>query len=244
MPRPLDAHAAVLFDLDGVLTPTADVHRRAWKRAFDQALRRHLGDDADPFEADDYLQYVDGKPRYDGVASFLASRGVDLPPGDPADPPSLDTRAGIGNLKNREFNAVLEESGVVAYPGSVALLDHLLSRNTDVGVVSSSANARAVLRAAGLIDRFEVIVDGVVAKEQGLAGKPSPATFLHASELLGVDPAEAVVVEDALSGVEAGVAGRFGLVVGVDREDQSDALIAAGADLVVADLAELIPTGS
>lgn len=244
MSRPLDDHAAVLFDLDGVLTPTADVHRRAWKRVFDQALSRHLGDDAEPFDVDDYLQYVDGKPRYDGVASFLASRGIELPPGDAMDEPSLDTRTGIGNLKNREFNAVLEESGVVPYPGSVALLEHLLSRGIDVGVVSSSANARAVLRAAGLIDRFEVIVDGVVAKQEGLAGKPSPATFLHASTLMGVDPAEAVVVEDALSGVEAGVAGGFGLVVGVDREDQSDALIAAGADLVVSDLADLVPEGS
>lgn len=240
----LDTHVAVLFDLDGVLTPTADVHRRAWKRAFDQALRHHLGDDANLFEIDDYLQYVDGKPRYDGVASFLASRGVELPAGDPADPPSLDTRTGIGNLKNREFNAVLAESGVVPYPGSVALIEHLLSRGIEVGVVSSSANARAVLRAAGLIDRFEVIVDGVEAKEHGLAGKPSPATFLYASALLGIDPSEAVVVEDALSGVEAAVAGGFGFVVGVNREDQSDALIAAGANLVVSDLAELVPTGA
>lgn len=244
MSRPFDAHAAVLFDLDGVLTPTAEVHRRAWKRAFDRALRHHLGDDAEPFGSDDYLQYVDGKPRYDGVASFLASRGVELPPGEPSDPPSLDTRTGIGNLKNREFNAVLEESRVDPYPGSVALLDHLLSQRIDVAVVSSSANARAVLRSAGLIERFEVIVDGVVAREHGLDGKPSPATFLHAAIRLGVDPADAVVVEDALSGVEAGAAGGFGLVVGVNREGQAAALAASGADLVVSDLAELVPTGS
>ena len=241
MTRSIDSHAAVLFDLDGVLTPTAEVHRRAWKRTFDRVLSAHLGDTAPEFSVDDYLTYVDGKQRYDGVHSFLRSRGIDLPKGNPSDPPSLDTEAGIGNLKNDEFNAVLAEHGVAPYPGSVALVDHLDGAGVRMAIVSSSANARAVLTASGLIDRFEVIIDGVAARERELAGKPAPDTFLAAARDLGVAASDAVVVEDALSGVEAGVAGGFSLVIGVDREGQASALRSAGAHLVVDDLAELVP---
>lgn len=242
MARSIDTHAAVLFDLDGVITQTAEVHRRAWKRTFDRVLTAHLGGMAPEFTVEDYLTYVDGKPRYDGVHSFLRSRSIDLPTGDPSDRPSLDTEAGIGNLKNDEFNAVLDDEGVVSYPGSVALVDHLLGAGVAVAIVSSSANARRVLTAAALIDRFDVIIDGVAARQRGLAGKPAPDMFLAAARDLGVAAADSVVVEDAISGVEAGVAGGFGLVIGVDREGHASALRAAGAHLVVDDLAELVPT--
>ncbi|HVR31821.1 MAG TPA: beta-phosphoglucomutase family hydrolase [Acidimicrobiia bacterium] len=238
--RPIDAHAAVLFDLDGVLTPTAAVHRRAWKRTFDRVLVSHFGPQTDLFTVEDYLNHVDGKPRYDGVHSFLVSRGIELPTGRFTDPAGLDTEAAVGNLKNDEFNAVLAEDGVEPYPGSVALLDHLDDRHVAIAVVSSSANARAVLTAAGLIDRFDVIVDGVVARERDLPGKPSPDTFLAAAADVGVGVADAAVVEDALSGVEAAAAGGFSLIVGVDREGHAAALTAAGAHVVVADLAELV----
>ncbi|MFP5332250.1 MAG: HAD family hydrolase [Acidimicrobiia bacterium] len=241
MTRPLDRHAAVLFDLDGVLTPTAEVHRAAWKRTFDRLLQSLYGSAAELFTLDDYLKYVDGKPRYDGVHSFLTARGIDLPPGDPSDPPSLRTEAGVGNLKNDEFRAVLEDDGVRPYPGSVALLDHLRDSGVAVAVVSSSANAAAVLGAAGLADRFALVVDGIVARQERLEGKPAPDTFLFAADRLGVRPEDTAIVEDASSGVEAGAAGRFGLVVGVAREDNEEDLHKAGADLVVADLAELLP---
>jgi beta-phosphoglucomutase family hydrolase len=241
MPLRVDEYAAVLFDLDGVLTPTAEVHRVAWKRAFDRFLESRFGDRYQPFTLDDYLTYVDGKPRYDGVHSFLVSRGVTLPAGSPGDPPSFDTETGVGNLKNDEFTAVLENEGVTPYPGSVALLDHLERSGVAVAVVSSSANAKSVLTAAGLAARFEVVMDGLTARERGLEGKPSPATFLSAASDLGVDPSSSVVVEDAISGIEAGVAGGFGLVVGVDRENQTDAMERAGAHLVVTDLGDLVP---
>lgn len=240
MLRPIDAHTAVLFDLDGVLTPTAAVHRRAWKRTFDRVLVSHFGPEADLFSVQDYLDHVDGRPRYDGVHSFLVSRGIELPAGHFTDPAGLDTEAGVGNLKNDEFNAVLAEDGVEPYPGSVALLEHLEARHVAVAVVSSSANARAVLAAAGLIDRFDVIVDGLLARERDLPGKPAPDTFLAAAADLGVEVADTAVVEDALSGVEAAAAGGFSLVVGVDRDGHAAALAAAGADVVVADLSELI----
>jgi len=241
MPRSIDTYSAVLFDLDGVLTPTAEVHKLAWKRTFDRLLASQSGPAAEPFTVSDYLNFVDGKPRYAGVHSFLASRGIDLPVGDPHDPPSLDSEAGVGNLKNEEFNAVLAEDGVEPYPGSVALLDHLQRRGVAVAVVSSSANAPAVLEAASLRSRFSVVVDGMVATARGLPGKPAPDTFLAAAADVGVDPSETVVIEDALSGVEAAVAGRFGLVIGVDREGHAAALTAAGAHIVVTDLAELVP---
>ncbi len=234
----LDDYAAVLFDLDGVLTPTADVHMRAWEKMFSEYLATRGV--AEPYTESDYFDYIDGKPRYDGVRSFLASRAIPLPDGDPGDDPSVETVCGLGNRKNEAFSAVLAEEGVQPYPGSVALLDELASRGTKVAVVSSSRNAPAVLLAAGLSDRFAVVVDGTVATAEGLPGKPAPDTFAFAAEALGVTPEQAVVVEDAISGVEAGAAGDFGLVVGVDRGTGVERLQQAGADVVVADLAELV----
>lgn len=232
---------AVLFDLDGVITPTATVHAAAWKETFDHVLRVTSGHDFTPFEESDYLAYVDGRPRYDGVAEFLRSRSIELPWGDPGDPPGTTTVCAVGNLKNELVGVILDRDGVAPYPGSVALLDHLDRVGVKVAIVSSSANARRVLASAGLEERFEVRVDGVVAADLGLEGKPSPQPFLEAARRLGTDPARAVVVEDALSGVEAGAAGGFGLVIGVDREGDPAVLQAAGADLVVSDLGELVP---
>lgn len=233
-----DAFDAALFDLDGVLTPTADVHMVAWRRMFTEYFEAH---GVSPAYSDaDYFTYVDGKPRYDGVRACLASRGVVLPEGSPSDPPGTQTVCGLGNTKNALFDAVLREEGVVAYPGSVALLDHLAELGVAVAVVSSSRNATAVLTAAGLIDRFTVIVDGVVAADRGLPGKPEADTFRFAAQSLGVPVERAVVVEDAVSGVAAGRAGSFGLVVGVDRGAGAAELLAAGADVVVEDLGELV----
>ena len=229
---------AVLFDLDGVITPTAEIHMRAWSEMFNENLAaRGI---AEPYTDEDYFAYVDGKPRYDGVRSFLASRGIVLPDGDPADDPSLETVCGLGNRKNDAFNAVLTRDGIEAYPGSLALLDALAATDVKLAIVSSSKNARSVLAAAGLTDRFPVVVDGVVAAAEGLPGKPAPATFLRAAGLVGASPERAVVVEDALSGVQAGHGGRFGLVVGVDRGVGEQALRDAGANVVVADLEEMI----
>lgn len=218
---------AVLFDLDGVLTPTAEVHRRAWRELFTAALPAG----AAPYVEDDYFAHIDGRPRYDGVREMLASRGVTV---------SEDTVRELGDRKNDLFTEILERDGVTAYPGSVQLLDHLATLPIELAVVSSSRNARPVLSAAGLLDRFEVIVDGVVAAEHDLPGKPAPDTFSHAARTFGVPDARAVVVEDATSGVAAGRAGAFGLVIGVDRGVGHAALEAAGADLVVDDLAELV----
>jgi beta-phosphoglucomutase family hydrolase len=241
-----NAYAAVLFDLDGVVTPTADVHMRAWAEMFNAFLRDEaagLGDEVDlsPYTDADYFAHVDGKPRYDGVRDFLLSRGIDLPEGASDDPPSQVTVRGLGNRKNEAFNEVLARDGVVAYPGSVRLLDHLRELGLPLGVVSSSANAPAVLEAAGLADRFQTVVDGRVATELGLPGKPSPDTFVHAAEVLGAPVEKSVVLEDAVSGVRAGAAGSFGLVIGVDRGAGEQTLLDAGADLVVSDLAELVP---
>jgi beta-phosphoglucomutase family hydrolase len=233
-----DDFAAALFDLDGVLTPTAEVHMRAWERMFAEFF--DASGIGPPYVEADYFEYVDGKPRYDGVRSVLASRGVVLPEGDLADPPDATTVSGLGNRKNILVNRLLDEEGVQPYPGSVALLDHLAARGTRIAVVSSSRNAPGVLVAAGLANRFTVVVDGSVAGVEGLAGKPSPATFLHAAERLGVTKEQAVVLEDAVSGVRAGRAGEFGLVVGVDRGAGAEALREAGADVVVQDLAELV----
>lgn len=235
-------YAAVLFDLDGVITPTAVVHMAAWSDLFNGFLAEHHPGEA-PYTDDDYFSYVDGKPRYDGVRDFLASRGITLPEGSSDDPGSTVTVRGLGNRKNDAFNRVLDRDGVAAYPGSVVLLDHLRELDVPLGVVSSSANARHVLQAAGLLDRFGTVVDGRVADELGLAGKPAPDTFLHAAEVLGAPAAEAVVLEDAVSGVAAGAAGRFGLVVGVDRGAGQTALTNAGADVVVSDLSHLVPGG-
>lgn len=231
---------AALFDLDGVLTPTADVHRLAWARMFDVFLagRGHVR----PFSDDDYFEHVDGKPRYAAVRGFLASRGIVLPEGDVSDPPQLETVHGLGNRKNDSFLETLHRDGIEAYPGSLRLLDWLDQRGIRSAVVSSSRNAGPVLVAAGLDDRFPVVVDGLVAAAERLPGKPAPDTYRFAAERLGVPPARAVVVEDALSGVAAGRAGAFAAVVGVDRGAGAAELLAAGADLVVADLAELIPS--
>lgn len=230
--------AAVLFDLDGVITPTAEVHMRAWATMFEQ-LFRDRGVQR-PYSDQDYFQYLDGRPRYDGVAGLLASRGIEVPWGDPADPDEAETVCGIGNRKNAVFSALLDAEGIAAYPGSLAVLDRLGALGIPAAIVSSSKNAVPVLAAAHLADRFPVIVDGVVAHAEGLPGKPAPDIFLEAARRLQVDPANAVVVEDAISGVAAGAAGRFGLVVGVDRGVGSSALRDAGADLVVGDLADLL----
>jgi beta-phosphoglucomutase family hydrolase len=228
---------AALFDLDGVITPTAEVHMRAWAQMFGDFLRER--GIAEPYTDSDYYTYVDGKPRYEGVRSFLASRGIELPEGDPGDAPSSVSVTGLGNRKNVDFEHILDTDGVVPYPGSVTLVNALVQRGTKMAVVSSSRNAKAVLRAAKMIDFFPVIVDGVVASERGLAGKPRPDTFLDAAEQLGVPKERAVVFEDALSGVQAGAAGHFGLVIGVDRGVGAAPLKDNGADVVVQDLAEL-----
>lgn len=233
-----DAYDAVLFDLDGVITPSAEVHMHAWEQMF-TAFFRDRGV-AEPYTAQDYFDYVDGKPRYDGVRSLLAARGVELPEGDPDDPPEAETVCGLGNRKNEVFSKILTEDGIDPYPGSVAFLDDLGTRGVDVAIVSSSRNAPAVLKAAKLADRFEVVVDGSVAKEYDLAGKPSPETFAYAATRLGATIERSIVIEDALSGVAAGRAGSFGLVIGVDRGAGADALRTAGADVVVADLQELV----
>lgn len=232
--RPL----AFLFDLDGVLTPTAVVHRSAWAETFNRFLQRQqLGP---PFTDGDYFEHVDGKPRFEGVRQFLASRGLHLPEGPADDPPGFDTLQALGNLKNELFRTVLSRDGLEPYIGSIRLLGLLDDRNIPWAVVSSSANARDVLEAAGLADRTAVVIDGRVAATEQLAGKPDPETFLLAARLLGVEPEDCVVVEDALVGVIAGKAGGFGRVIGVAREDDAGALEAAGADRVVTDLAELI----
>ena len=221
---------AVLFDLDGVITPTAVTHERAWAELFARW----------DFTPADYLAYVDGKPRYDGVASFLAARGVELPWGDPSDPPGDDTICALGNRKNDTFNTVLARDGIAPYPGSLALLESLDDHGVPQAIVSSSKNARTVLAAAGMGDRFPVVVDGVTAVEESLAGKPDPAMFLHAAERLGVPAEQCIVVEDATSGVAAGVAGHFGFVLGIDRGGNREALVAAGAHLVVDDLGDTL----
>jgi beta-phosphoglucomutase family hydrolase len=229
---------AALFDLDGVLTPTAEVHMRAWAEMFTEFL---AGEDGQaPYTDDDYFTYVDGKPRYDGVRSFLESRGIELPEGDPSDPPTERTVCGLGNRKDAAFKKVLERDGVDPYPGSRRLIESLRDRGVSMAVVSSSRNAPDVLDAAGIADFFPVVVSGAVAEDRHLAGKPAPDTFLYAAQQVQSEPSRAVVLEDALSGVAAGRAGRFGLVVGVDRGAGSDALADHGADTVVTDLEELL----
>ncbi|SDC70369.1 haloacid dehalogenase superfamily, subfamily IA, variant 3 with third motif having DD or ED/beta-phosphoglucomutase family hydrolase [Nocardioides lianchengensis] len=233
---------AALFDLDGVVTPTAEVHMRAWAEMFNAFLQAYDGaGDRSPYTDADYFAHVDGKPRYDGVRDFLGARGIDLPEGTSDDPASAETVRGLGNRKNDAFNAVLARDGVTAYPGSVALLDHLRNRGLPLAVVSSSVNAPAVLEAAGLADRFRTVVSGAVAEELGLPGKPAPDTFQHAADVLGVPHARAVVLEDAVSGVRAGAAGGFAAVIGVDRGAGHGTLSDAGATVVVSDLADLVP---
>lgn len=227
---------ALLFDLDGVLTPTADIHMKAWGEMFNSYLSGVAGQA--PYTDDDYFAYVDGKPRYDGVADFLASRGIELPYGSPDDAPTAETVCGLGNRKNDAFNYVLARDGIAPYPGSLRLLESVAGK-LKLAVVSSSKNARTVLDAAGLTHFFPVVVDGVVAAATGLPGKPAPDTFLYAAAQLGVTPEFGVVIEDALSGVAAGAAGGFSIVIGVDRGVGAPALREAGAHLVVTDLGVL-----
>ncbi|WP_069871623.1 HAD family hydrolase [Streptomyces malaysiensis] len=240
-----DGLRACLFDLDGVLTRTAVVHAAAWKQMFDEFLRRRDGASFRPFDsAHDYDEYVDGRPRADGVRTFLASRGIDLPDGEPDDPPDRDTVYGLGNRKNILVLEKIRKEGVEAYPGSVRFVAAVRAEGLRTAVVSSSANCRDVLIAAGIEDLFEVRIDGVVAAERKLPGKPHPDTFLEAGRELDTGPEAAAVFEDALAGMEAGRSGHFGCVVGVDRVGQADALRAHGADIVVEDLAELLEDDS
>ena len=239
-----DSIRACLFDLDGVITQTASLHAAAWKEMLDAFLQERAtgaGQAYVPFDpVEDYRRYVDGMPRSDGVRTFLASRGVVLPEGDPGDPPEAETVAGLGNRKNVLVTERIRSGGVKVYEGSVRYLRATRDAGLRRAVVSSSANTQAVLRSVGLADLFEVRIDGGVAAERGLPGKPAPDTFLAAASDLGVEPAAAAVFEDALAGVEAGKAGGFGFVVGVDRAGQAGELAERGADIVVTDLAELL----
>jgi alpha,alpha-trehalase len=239
----LGAMKAVIFDLDGVVTRTAEAHAEAWKQLFDEYLTaraQRLGETFRPFDrASDYRRFVDGKPRHEGVSSFLRSRGIELPFGSPDDPEDSETVCGLGNRKNRYFLDALATRGADPYPSTLALITRLRQRGVRTAIVSSSRNCAAVLEAAGIGDLFDAKVDGVDAAELGLAGKPDPAVFVDAARRLDVDPRHAAVIEDAIAGVEAGRRGGFGLVVGVDRGAQSEALAAAGADIVVDDLEEL-----
>jgi beta-phosphoglucomutase family hydrolase len=239
-----DGVRACLFDLDGVLTQTAKVHAAAWKEMFDGFLRERAARTGEEFVAFDqvgeYDEYVDGKPRYEGVRSFLESRGIDLPQGDPSDAPGAETIDGLGNRKNEIVLRLIRDQGVEAYEGSVRYVRAARDAGLARAVVSSSANCREVLAAAGIEDLFEQRIDGVVAEREHLRGKPAPDTFMAGARALSVEPGQAAVFEDALAGVAAGRAGGFGCVVGVDRAGQADALREHGADVVVSDLAELL----
>ena len=239
-----DDVAACLFDLDGVLTDTAAVHNRAWTEMFDAYLTERaerLGGGFVPFDPDsDYPRYVDGRPRADGVRAFLASRGIELPEGEQDDDLAAGTVRGLGNEKNANFRKVVHQDGVKVFDGSRRYLEAVAAGGLAVAVVSSSANTREVLEVTGLDQFVQQRVDGVTLREQHIAGKPAPDSYLEGARRLGVDASEAAVFEDALSGVEAGRAGHFGLVVGVDRVGQADALKAHGADVVVQDLADLL----
>lgn len=234
---------AVIFDMDGVVTRTAELHAAAWKALFDEYLERRArgrGAHFVPFDArDDYLRYVDGRPRYEGVRSFLASRGIELPWGDPRDGPDAETVCGLGNRKDALIQERLAREGVAVYESSIALVRALRAVGVRTAIATSSKHAREVLTAAGVTDLFDACVDGNDLEVLGLPGKPEPHLFLEAARRLGVRPADAVVVEDAVPGVEAGRRGGFGLIVGVDRRGNAQALAAAGADVVVADLGEL-----
>ena len=243
-PVDIRAYAAWLFDLDGVLTKTAEVHAAAWKQAFDEFLEKETARTGVTFAAfdpaGDYQRYVDGEPRADGVRNFLAARNITLPEGNTGDPPDARTVTGLGNRKNDLVVQVLRTQGVAVYPGAIELVRALRAQGTPLAVVSASENTAAALAAAGIAELFDARIDGHVVKDRHLAGKPAPASYLAGAAALGVDPAGAVVVEDALAGVEAGRAGHFGLVVGVDHHDHADQLREHGADVVVTDLAELL----
>jgi len=236
---------AVLFDMDGVLTATAKVHAASWKRMFDDFLKKRAAETGDPFIpfdiGTDYKLYVDGKLRDEGVSSFLGSRSIKLPFGDAGDPPDRETVTGLGNRKNELVNRIIETEGVDIYEGSLALVRHLRGKGIKTAVVSASKNCETVLQVTGITDLFDAMVDGNVAARLDLPGKPAPDTFLQAAQMLETDPQRAVVVEDAISGVQAGRAGNFGLVIGVDRHGEPDSLRNNGADIVVDDLGKLLP---
>jgi beta-phosphoglucomutase family hydrolase len=239
-----EQYDAVLLDLDGVITDTANIHAACWKQMFDEYLQKRAtqrGEAFHPFDlVTDYELYVDGKPRFDGVRDFLTSRGIQLPEGHPDDPPQVETVCGLGNRKNELVNKVIEDVGVEPYEGSVQFIHQLCRRGFKIAVVTSSQNCTAVLTAAKLDAFFEARVDGNMILAQHLAGKPAPDTFLMAAKMLGVGPARTVVIEDAISGVEAGAAGNFGLVIGVARKGNAEELKHHGAHLVVNDLGELV----
>ncbi|MET8633919.1 HAD family hydrolase [Streptomyces sp. NPDC004096] len=235
-----DGIQACLFDLDGVITKTAVVHAAAWKQTFDDFLHRRDGDSFRPFdEVADYDEYVDGRPRADGVRTFLESRDIHLPEGGPGDPPERETVQGLGNRKNELVLELIRTRGVDAYDGTIRYVEAVRAAGLRTAVVSSSTNCRDILRSIGAEQLFDVRIDGIVAAERHLPGKPHPDTFLAAARDLGVEAKSAAVFEDALAGMDAGRSGHFGYVVGVDRVGQADALRAHGADVVVTDLAEL-----
>jgi beta-phosphoglucomutase family hydrolase len=238
-----DRFDAVLFDMDGVLTSTARIHARCWKSVFDEFLSLRAVETGSfrPFDIEtDYKWHVDGKSRYDGVRSFLASRDIVLPEGERSDPPAANTVCGLGNRKDKLVEAAIEGGEVESYPGSVAFVRQLRDQGIRTAVVSSSNHCEQILHAAGILDLFDARVDGLVATDFGLPGKPSPDTFLKAAELVSASPDRAAVIEDAIAGVQAGRSGGFRLVIGVAREGGAELLRAQGADVVVADLAELL----
>jgi len=235
---------AVLFDLDGVVTDTAAVHAKAWKRLFDTYLAEREGREtpSEPFRVpEDYTAFVDGMPRYEGVRSFLRSRGIDLPWGHVDDPPDEETVCGLGNAKNIYFNQVIDEEGVEVFDSTITLIEALRAAGVKTACVSSSKNCRPVLERTGLLDHFDVVFDGLDLERENLPGKPEPDAFLRSAERLGTTPATTALVEDAVSGVQAGRAGRFKQVIGLDRGAGHDVLLASGADVVVDDLAVFLP---
>ncbi|WP_431803182.1 HAD family hydrolase [Microbacterium sp. bgisy203] len=234
----LTTYDGVLFDLDGVLTPTAEVHMHAWRTMFTELFAQW--DIPPPYTDDDYYRYLDGKQRYEGVASLLRSRDVEVPWGDPSDPPTADTVCGIGNRKNEVFSSVLRTEGIAPYPGSLALIQQLHGAGTPIGVVSSSKNAEEVLTAAGIRAYFPVVMDGVVAAREQLRSKPAPDMFLEGARMLGVDPTRGAAFEDAHSGVASAAAAGYALVVGVDRGAGAQALLDLGANIVVNDLGAFV----
>lgn len=242
-PLDLKNFRAAIFDTDGVITRTAVVHATAWKRLFDEFLQTRAAQQGTPFQPfdaeSDYRLYVDGKPRYDGVQSFLESRGVDLPLGTSADPPGMDTMSALGNRKDDFFLASVERDGVLPYESTVELIHDLKRHGIRTAVISASRNCAIVLQSSGTDGLFEVKVDGIDSERLGIAGKPDPAIFLEAAKELGVTPQEAIVVEDALAGVDAGHRGDFGLVIGVNRANLGDEMTKLGADIVVPDLSAI-----
>ena len=239
-----DKFDAVLFDLDGVITATAKVHAKCWKKMFDEYLKKRSaekGEPLHPFDIEtDYRLYVDGKPRFNGVRDFLTSRKIILPEGTHQDPSNAETVGGLGNRKNELINEVIENDGVEAYEGSITLARQIRDAGIKIAVVTSSQNCDVVLKAVNIADLFEAQVDGNVIHDLHLSGKPAPDSFLEGAKRLGVSPARAVVVEDAISGVQAGRNGKFGLVIGVDRKGYADELKKNGADIVVKDLGEFL----